>query len=127
MDRPTSVDFAAFLELHEFESSLRDGLLRDIRSGVYAPGKLADPWMSLRLALRKIEATPAVMKRFESLCPSDDEPEPLTDEQIARLAALDVPDFEAPANPDMDGAVDAFINIMVPADGHFMKALLTPQ
>lgn len=127
MDRPTSVDFAAFLELHEFESPLRDALLRDIRAGVYAPGRLADPWMSLRLALRKLKAEPVVMKRFESLCPSDDEPAPLTDEQIARLAALDVPDFEAPTDPDMNGAIDAFVNIMVPADGHFMKALLTPQ
>ena len=115
MDVKTSRKFASFIEDEMFETEQRNALLRDIRGGAFAPGKISAPFMTLRISLHAIDAPQTVMDRLQSLETSAVVPcGTITDDMIAearaaaaRMAASGVSTAFVPPTLDDDQRDDA--------------------
>ena len=120
MDVKTSRSFAAFLEEEMFETELRNALLRDIRSGAFAPGKMSAPFMTLRISLQAIDAPQSVLDRLReadagSAAPTADM---LTEARAAaaRMQAAGVAAFTPPTLTEQqrDDAQDSATDMLLP-------------
>ena len=132
MDVAQSREFADFVEQKTFDTPVRAALLRDIRGGAYAPGRMPMPRATLLTALAAIKAPPEVVARARALVFAGATP-PVTEElRAAAMAEFlrrgPAPPLQLPTldDDDLDTLQDAFAADLVPASD-FLAATIKAQ
>lgn len=134
MNIPQAKALIARLEEETWRSARRDAFIADVQAGVYAPGKLQQPRVSLLIALHELRAPESLMEWVRTMPLSGDEP-PLvrpapsaTDAAVlAALAAMPPPvDLARIAGDDdaLERVEERMNESLVPA-GKFLEAVAT--
>ena len=134
MNIPQATEFVVKLREEVWRSDRRDALIADIESGVYAPGKLPHPRISLLVALHELRASDAFMDYADSLSLVGDAPTTKTrpppsadsDEVLAALARmpppLDLSRIKAADDAALDSINERLEKALIP-DGRFLDAV----